>query len=542
MEITVVGIGKKNVYSGITGLELVGELGKGREILAMKIDNTLCDLKTTIPSGSVVELIDISTMEGMRVYRDSAVFLLSATVRKVFPEREMRVEHPLSKGEYCVITGGVSADDCRKIERMMKQMVETNLLFERRRLARREAKELFVALGIEERAQLVDYAIGMDVELYRLGDWWDLAHYPLVPSTGYLNLFKIVHYPPGFILLLPDILNPTNLPEFEEQKKLFEIYQEYERWASILGVRNVVDLNTFVRKGKLSDLIKIAEALHEKKVAQIADEILEAKKRVILIAGPSSSGKTTFAKRLSIQMRVNGLRPYALSMDNYFLDRERTPRTENGEYDFDSIKALDVELFNKHLAELLSGKRVQLPKFNFKKGKREKGELCHLEPDQPIIIEGIHALNPIVTEAVSEDEKLKIYVSALSTLNLDRQNRMHVTDNRLLRRMVRDNLFRGHSAQKTIARWPLVRKGEERFVFPFQEDAHVMFNTALVYEFAVLKRYAEGLLRQIEPKAGEYSEAQRLLHSLSFFLEISPDEVPPTSILREFIGGSSFQY
>jgi uridine kinase len=365
----------------------------------------------------------------------------------------------------------------------------------------------------------------------------------MTPRTGYLKCFGLKFYLPGFILRYPQKESPTTLPTFVEQRKLANVYYEFEHWGKVLEIEDVASLNTQINSGRTGELIRIAEALHEKKLAQLADEITKdrGRVRVILIAGPSSSGKTTFAQRLCIQLRVNGLRPIAIGTDDYFVDREHTPVDEKGEPDFEALEALDLELFNQHLIRLIQGEEVEIPIFNFQTGTREpKGEIISAKDDQPIIIEGIHGLNERLTSEIPKDRKFKIYISALTQLNVDNHNRIPTTDNRLLRRIVRDNQFRSHDAKATIRQWPSVRRGEERNIFPFQEDADAMFNSALAYELAILKRYAEPLLRAISKDDPEFPEAKRLLKFLSYILPMEDSDVPLNSILREFIGASCF--
>jgi uridine kinase len=365
----------------------------------------------------------------------------------------------------------------------------------------------------------------------------------MVPSTGYLKLFKLEYYKPGFILLAPNTYNPDILPKFDEQKRLFQVFREAEDWADILDVADVGALNDKTIKGEMGEIIRINEALHEKKIAYIADMVAKDKDRLklILIAGPSSSGKTTFSKRLSIQLKVNGLKPYTISLDDYFVNRDDTPKDEMGELDFESIYALDLKLLNEHLAKLMAGEEVELPRYNFKKGKREYlGEKLKLTEDMILIAEGIHGLNETLTRDIKAENKFKIYISALTTLNIDMQNRIPTTDVRILRRIVRDYRTRGRDAETTLLGWASVRRGEDKNIFPFQEQSHVMFNSTLVYELGCLKKYAEPLLEQIETISSAYAEARRLLRFLRYFKQIEYEDIPNNSIIREFIGGSCF--
>ncbi|HPJ46729.1 MAG TPA: nucleoside kinase, partial [Tenuifilaceae bacterium] len=367
----------------------------------------------------------------------------------------------------------------------------------------------------------------------------------LVPSTGYLKKFDLVKYYQGMLLMVPKRKNPDELEDIVIQDKMFDIFQEYKDWVDILGVGNVAAINKQVLTGNSSELIKISEALHERKVVQIADMIYSRKDnvRIVLISGPSSSGKTTFSKRLAIQLKVAGMRPYTISLDNYFVDREHTPRDEHGEYDFESLHALDINYFNNDLVQLMEGKEVELPKFSFENGKRYfDGTKLKIERNGIIIIEGIHALNPDLTPLIEAEKKFKVYISALTSLSIDGTNRIPTTDNRLIRRIIRDHRYRGYSALDTISRWDSVRRGEDHNIFPFQEEADVMFNSALLYELGILKSYAEPVIREVPMNVPEYAEAVRLIKFLSYFVSIPPDEIPPTSILREFLGGSTFSY
>jgi uridine kinase len=382
------------------------------------------------------------------------------------------------------------------------------------------------------------------VSIYRLGEYIDYFYGCLAPSTGFIKRFELRYYPPGFILRFPLDPDPSQIPPFEEQKKMAEIFREYVHWGSIMGIDNVGLMNRIVERKESRRITRVAEALHEKKMAQIADMIAAkvTRPRLVLISGPSGSGKTTFSKRLAIQMSVNGLKNVTLSLDNYFLDRDETPRDETGEYDFEAPDALDLELLNHQLLDLIAGKEVKIPRFSFKSGRRVGSRRFRLEPGQILILEGIHALNPSVTPSIPSIMKFEIYVSALTQLNIDDHNRVPTTDTRKLRRIVRDNLFRGYTALDTITRWESITRGENLYIFPYQEEADVMFNSSLVYELCVLKTYAEKLLGQIRDDVEEYAEARRLLRFLSYFLEVPSDEVPRNSILREFIGGSIFKY
>ncbi len=413
----------------------------------------------------------------------------------------------------------------------------------RKRLPTSAAIKLFAGTGHPEKAKLLKMLNRETVSIYYCEEVYDYFYSSLVPSTGYLKVFGLKYYPPGFILRFPARENPRELPAFVDQPKLARIFGEAEQWGKILNCGYVSTLNDYIEENSVKDIIRVAEALHEKKIAQIADYIAEHRRevRIILVAGPSSSGKTTFAERLSVQLRVNGVRPVPISLDDYFVDRAYTPRDEQGNYDFEDIEALDLELFNKHLTELLAGREVVLPAYNFMTGEREyRGRKIRIKADQPLIIEGIHGLNERLTQAIDKERKVKIYISALTQLSIDNHNRIPTTDTRLIRRIVRDSQFRNNNAGKTLQIWPSVRRGEERNIFPFQEEADIMFNSALIYELAVLKKYAEPLLEQVPPDSQVYPEARRLLKFLAFFRLGDETEVPTNSILREFIGNSCF--
>lgn len=532
---------------GATVLDIVkNEKGDYKKFLACKINNRLCDLYKKVRSGDRVKVLDIKDREGFRCYQNSLSFLLSAVVEKFFLHKRLIIEHSFADGFYCRFANGkeLRKADIITLTKLMKRKINEGLPFLKMRKGKKEVLKYFSNRGQEGKVQLLRYVKGEKIDLYRYKDYIDFAITPLVPDSSYLTLFALHFYRPGFVLRFPHPEKEYKMVPFPEQRKLFSIFEEYEKWGEILGVADLVSLNRKMEKGKVSDLIKIAEALHEKKIAQIADEIKRkgSKLKIVLIAGPSASGKTTFSKRLAIQLRVNCLRPITVSIDDYFLERGKTPRLPDGTYDYESINAIDVNLLNKHLISLLRGKEVVVPRFEFSTGKRLKGRRLKMDKDQILIIEGIHGLNEELTHQIPKENKLKVYISALTQLNIDNNHRIPTRDTRLIRRMVRDNLYRRHSARETFRLWENVEKGEEKNIFPFQEEADVMFNSALVYELSVLKRFAVPLLLTVTPEQEEFSKSERLLKFLSFFLEVSPTEVPPTSILREFIGGSSFLY
>lgn len=514
-------------------------------VVAAKVNNEIRDLQNVLEEDCMVDFLELRSDAGMKVYQRSVTLLMIVAARELFPDCEVTVEHSLSKGLYCELHHGrdVTPEDIANLERHMRQLVSEDRPFIRKVLPKTEAIELFKATGQLEKVSLLEQLDREKVSVYYCGKVYDYFYGYMTPSTGYLKVFELKYYPPGIILRLPEKDNPVVLPKFVENPKLFKIFQEAAQWGNILRCGYVATLNHCINNHDIKDIIRVAEALHEKKIAQIADFVSSHRDevRVILVAGPSSSGKTTFAQRLNIQLRVNGVWPVPVSLDDYFVDREKTPLDENGDYDFESIEAIDLELFNSHLARILAGEEVEMPTFNFKTGQREyRGHRIKVDKGQPLIIEGIHGLNERLTSAVPRHCKIKIYISALTQLSIDNHNRIPTTDARLIRRIVRDSEFRSHDALMTLKMWPSVRRGEERNIFPFQEDADLMFNSALIYELAVLKKYAEPLLEKVTRENAEYSEARRLLNFLEYFRTVEDDEIPQNSILREFIGKSCF--
>lgn len=515
-------------------------------IVAAKIDNSIKDLQVALTDSCKVEFLDLHTEEGIKTYQRSLTFVMIAAVDGLFPSGEVTVEHSLSKGLYCEVhlDRKLTSQDVTGIEERMRKIVAEDLPITKRDLPIADAVALFEKAGQTEKVKLLQQLKRSSVTIYYCGEVYDYLSGTMVPSTGYLTCFEVKHYAPGLILRFPEKEHPDRIPAFVEQPKLAEIFAEAERWGKILNCGYVATLNNYVQNNAFADIIRVAEALHEKKIAQIADFVSAHRNevRVILVAGPSSSGKTTFARRLGIQLRVNGVKPVPISLDDYFVDRAHTPLDEKGDYDFESIEAIDLNLFNDHLSRLLDGQEVEIPYYNFLNGQREyRGERIKIDREQPLIIEGIHGLNERLTAAVAREHKVKIYISALTQLSIDNHNRIPTTDARLIRRIVRDSQFRGHDAVKTLRIWPSVRRGEERNIFPYQEDADIMFNSALIYELAVLKQYAEPLLEKVTNDGPEYSEARRLLNFLSYFEDIiDGDDIPTNSILREFIGKSCF--
>ena len=538
----------REIPAEMTLLELAQEVQKKGEplIVAARVDNVLRDLQTSVGDFHTIELVDTRSEFGRRIYRRSVVFLLIMAVRELYPEAEVVVQFTAHRGLYCAIQSpfDVTESVVRALEQRMREIVAENRPIVKKRLQREEVVQLFKKSEQIEKANLVMSLETEKASLYYCGEFYDYLFGPMVSATGVLDKFALDAMPGGVLLRTPEPSAPEIVPAFKAQPKFGSILMEAERWASVLHCDYVSDLNRYIRRGEVADIIHVSEALHEKKIAEIADHIASNIKelRLILIAGPSSSGKTSFAQRLRIQLRVNGIEPVSISLDDYFRNWEDTPRTKEGAYDFENIGALDVELFNDHLVRLLNGEEVILPHYNFLTGKREVGsEHLSIAPTSPLIVEGIHGLNEALTASVPRGKKYKIYISALTQLNIDAHNRIPTTDARLLRRMVRDYQFRGAYALKTLRQWPDVRAGEEKNIFPFQEEADAMFNSALIYELAVLKRYAVPLLEMVPRDVPEYTKANRLLDFCRCFSDITEEyDIPNNSLLREFIGKSIF--
>lgn len=513
-------------------------------IIAAKVNNDIRELSYALNRDCSVRFMDLTDEDGMRIYRRSLYFILMKAVYDLFPERRVIISHAISRGLFCEIRGekALEPSEVKRIEERMREIVAEAIPFKKREIPLSEAEALFESTGRMDRYHTVEHRNKKLVTIYNCDGLDDYFYGYMAPDTGYIKVFGLRYHEGGLIISFPDKTSPNTLPAYEEQQKLFNVYLEFKKWGRILEVENVGALNDLIKAGRSTEIIRISEALHEKKLASIADTISNSgKKRVVLISGPSSSGKTTFAQRLSIQLRVNGLKPVTISLDDYFVNREDTPKDEYGDYDFEALEAIDVKLFNRQLRELIGGYEVELPIFNFTKGSREPvGRKMHIDDNNVLVIEGIHGLNEKLTSEIPREQKFKIYVSALTSMNIDDHNRIPATDNRIIRRIVRDHQFRGSSALNTIKRWPSVRRGEERNIFPFQESADVMFNSALMYELSVLKTFAEPLLNEVNNTAEEYSEANRLIEFLSYFLPIDPKDVPANSIIREFIGGSCF--
>lgn len=523
----------------------------GLPYLGAMVNNKVTSLSYPIPVNCNIRFLTMEDSNGWRIYRNSLCFLLAKTVNDLHPEAVLSVEHSFGLGLYCIFKPspdrkeGILPEQVLAIEKRMREFQEHEIPIERRKMAFTEAIEYFHNSGQTDKLNILRFRNPPHVVIHDCGGFSDLAHGPLVPSTGILDKFRLIPYQAGFVLHLPDRTDPNIIPDFQDQPHLFEIFKEHKEWGRILGVSTAGELNETIINKRISSFIRTAEALHEKKLGEIAARITSKKDklRVILVAGPSSSGKTTFAKRISTHLSVNGLNVVTVATDDYFVGKDRNPVDEDGNPDYEHIEAVDLDLFNQHLLALIHGEKVRIPRFNFTTKEREETEKeISVAADEIILIEGIHGLNPRLTELVPHENKFKIYVSALTQLSLDSNNRISTTDNRLIRRIIRDYQFRGHLPLETFRLWPSVRRGEKRWIFPFQREADATFNSALDYELAVLKPMVEPLLMQIKPSDTEYAESQRISEFLLNFLQTSPDHVPDNSILREYIGGSCFEY
>ncbi len=507
------------------------------------INGRLRELATRVEGDVSIMPVTMADSDGVRIYRRSLSFLMIAAAAEVFPGDTITVHHSMPfGGYYCGRNGGrpLRDDELDRLRDRMRELVEADLPINRVRIPLEEALQLFRDSGDFEKADLFSRRRKDYLTLYELNEVRDYFHGFMVPRTGYLDLFELHHYGKGFILQFPRRHEPDRLQPFVDEARLAQVFQDYDEWLSVIGVPSVAALNRVIQDGRTKGAVLVAEALHNQQLASIAAEIAKRRPtlRVVMISGPSSAGKTTFSKRLAIQLIARGIRPVAIPMDNYFVDRENTPRDEEGDFDFEVIEALDLPLFRQHVRALLAGEKIDSPQYNFYSGKREPGPRLSIEQDQVLLIEGIHGLNPRLADGISPDAIYRIFISAFTQLNLDKHNRVPTTDTRMLRRIVRDAAKRGYSAVDTIRRWPSVRRGEKNHIFPYQSNANVFFNSALVYELSVLKRYAQPLLLQVEPGTPERIEANRLLAFLQWFEPIADDGIPSDSILREFVGGS----
>lgn len=518
--------------------------------VSARVNNKVEDLNFKVYYNKDIEFLDITSASGMRTYVRSLCFILTKAVAELYPNGNIILEHPVSKGYFCKlrIDRTIGLDDVIRIKQRMQEIIQADLPFVRHEKHTEEVIRLFKERGMDDKVKLLETSGQLYSYYQQLDDTIDSYYGSLVPSTGYIRLFDIVKYYDGLLLRIPNRENPNKLEDVVKQEKMLDVFQESHRWNEILGINTVGDLNQACNRGMATDLINVSEALQEKKIVRIADEITNRNEngqrvKLVLISGPSSSGKTTFSKRLSIQLMTNGIRPYPISLDDYFVNREDTPLDAEGKHDFESLYALDLPFFEAQLKALLAGEEVELPRFNFNTGKREpSGKKLRIDDNMILVLEGIHALNPVLTPNIPAANKYKIYVSALTTILLDNHNYIPTTDNRLLRRIIRDYKYRSYSAEATINRWGSVRAGEDKWIFPFQEYADAMFNSALIFELAVLKDYVEPILRKVPNNNPAYSEAHRLLRFLAHFVSVQDKELPPTSLLREFLGGSSFEY
>ncbi|MCB2153896.1 nucleoside kinase [bacterium] len=531
----------------------LGKVEAPYPIVAVRFRNKVYSMERPLDKAGLLEPVHLGSRDGMLIYRRSLSFVLIRAVTELFPDLRIYINHSLDQGYYCELyceqyqkdgPVQVSEVDMRSIERRMQEIIDADEPIQRGEYPLEKAIKIFEEAELHDKVELLKYSASGPVSVYQLGSEINHFYGQLAPSTGYLKTFELQTVEPGFVLRFPTISKPLDTPPFVHQEKMFGVLSEYERWMRILEWRTVPNLNALIDAGRVREYILIAEALHEKRLAAIADRITthERRPRIILLSGPSSSGKTTSMKRLAIQLRVNGKRPVVVNLDDFFVNREDTPRDEKGEYDFESFHAIDVARLQEAIRGLLRGERVQLPKFNFQKGRSGPGETMQIDEDQLILLEGIHGLNDNLLPTIPDGLKFKIYASPLTHLNIDDHNRIPSSDARLIRRLVRDFNYRGYDAVQTLKRWPSVRRGEEKNIFPYQENADVIFNSALPYEIAALKTFAQAVLKRVKRSDPEMSEAARLMKFLSYFREIDPDFVPRHSLLREFIGGSCFTY
>lgn len=531
-----------------TRIEDIVKDKKGKKdsiIVAVLIDNEIRELTYRLESDCNITFVDLASEDGIRIYERSLKFVLIKAIHDLFPELEVQIRHSVSRGVFFeILNYSVTKEDAKRIEQRMRELVEMDIPFTKVVVPIEDARNQLLKEGREDRHRVIENREKDYVSHYIFDDLEDYFYGYMVPSSGYLKLFALEADNGGIVLILPKKSNPTVLPDVPIPRKLFNIFTEYGEWINILGVDDVGKLNDVIENGGLKNLVLVAEALHEKKIAMIADLIKhqQPQKKLIMIAGPSSSGKTTFAQRLSIQLRVNGLKPLIISVDDYFVEKTNTPVDEEGKPDYEALETVDLPLFNRDINTLISGGEIEIPTYNFKTGKREyNGKKMKMTEEEVLVIEGIHCLNPKLTSEVKQENKFNIYISAITSMRIDMHNRIPTTDLRLIRRMVRDNRYRGTPAPRTLDMWPSVRKGEEKNIFPFQENADAMFNSSLIYELPMLKQLALPLLNEITSDIPQYAEARRLIEFLSYFLSAPTDQVPDNSILREFIGGSLFR-
>ncbi len=514
--------------------------------VSARVNNKVEGMHYRVYNSKDVEFLDMASASGSRAYTRTLFFVLCKAVQDIYPNTDVVIDIPVSNGFYVDIRLGrpVVEEDVNILRRRMQEIIDAKMPIRRYMVPTEDAIALFQEKGDVEKVKLLKTSGSIYTTYYKIGEYVDFYYGTLLTNTSGLYLFGLEKYYDGMLLRIPSLKDPDKLGEMTKQDKMFDIFKEHHRWQDILGIRTVGDFNQAIDAGHATDIINISEALQEKKIAQIAEDIANRQGvKLVLLAGPSSSGKTTSCKRLSIQLAVNGLKPLQISLDDYFVDRDRTPKDDNGEYDFESIYALNLDLLNEQFNALFRGEEVELPKYDFPSGKSVKsGKKLKMEPNNVLVVEGIHALNPELTAHIPQEQIYRVYASALTTILLDNHNYIPTTDNRLLRRIIRDYKYRGVSAQETIHRWPSVRAGENKWIFPYQENADAMFNTAMLYELSVLKMQAEPLLQQVPENCEEHAEAYRLLKFLKYFKGIPYNNLPPTSLLREFLGGSSFHY
>ena len=514
--------------------------------VSARVNNKVEGMHYRVYNSKDVEFLDMASSSGSRAYTRTLFFVLCKAVQDIYPNTDVVIDIPVSNGFYVDIRLGrpVVEEDVNILRRRMQEIIDAKMPIRRYMVPTEDAIALFQEKGDVEKVKLLKTSGSIYTTYYKIGEYVDFYYGTLLTNTSRLYLFGLEKYYDGMLLRIPSLKDPDKLGEMTKQDKMFDIFKEHHRWQDILGIRTVGDFNQAIDAGHATDIINISEALQEKKIAQIAEDIANRQGvKLVLLAGPSSSGKTTSCKRLSIQLAVNGLKPLQISLDDYFVDRDKTPKDDNGEYDFESIYALDLDLLNEQFNALFRGEEVELPKYDFPSGKSVKsGKKLKMEPNNVLVVEGIHALNPELTAHIPQEQIYRVYASALTTILLDNHNYIPTTDNRLLRRIIRDYKYRGVSAQETIHRWPSVRAGENKWIFPYQENADAMFNTAMLYELSVIKMQAEPLLQQVPENCEEHAEAYRLLKFLKYFKGIPYNNLPPTSLLREFLGGSSFHY
>ncbi len=535
------------VQNGTTIQELLKEEIKNNEypVIGAVFNNEYVNLSCPIKQEGEIKLIDISSKEGTKIYRRTIIYILGKALEKVCPDKKMIVNYQLPNSMFCEIEDiEITEELIQKLSDEMHQIVRADLPIKQIIMTRKEAEEFYQKDDTSKGRLQLDLPDNQEIFMYYCEDYYNYCYGTLANRTGVTKIFEIIKYEDGFLVRYPTSSKPEQLPKLIQTKKLAWALNEYDDIHKILNVNTVYKLNKAIEEDNIKDIIMLDEALHEKKIATIADEIAKNRNvKMILIAGPSSSGKTTFAQRLGLQLRINRIKPVTISVDNYFVERKDTPRDENGEYDFECIEAIDLELFNNHLTRLLNGEEVEMPEFDFHVGtKRYNNKKLKLESDQVLVIEGIHCLNDKLTSKIAKDQKYKIYISALTVLNMDRYNRISTTDTRLVRRIVRDYQFRGYEAKHTISTWHKVNNGEEKNIFPYQEEANSIFNTSLIYELGVLKGVVMPLLKEIKQEEPEYAEARRMIDMLKYFETIPPEYVPTNSLLKEFLGGGNFKY